>query len=119
MAHMIVDPTSRISRRGLVARSGTIGLGLASAVGSGLPRGRSRAEDPPPDGSDLVHRIEDPEIRAGLEAAITKDLIPAATERAYPGYFEITADGGAYGVDATWPGLDSWRMAGTEIRSCI
>jgi hypothetical protein len=60
----------------------------------------------------LVQAIADAEIHAGVEAAIAKNLIPAATEQAYPGYFNITSDGGAYGGEATWPGLDSWQMAG-------
>jgi len=69
----------------------------------------------PPDGSALVGRIADAEIRAGVEAAISKNLIPAATEQYYPGYFTISADGQAYGGGATWPGLDSWQMAGAYL----
>jgi hypothetical protein len=63
----------------------------------------------------LVQRISAAEIRAGVEAAIEKNLVPAATQQAYPGYFNITADGGAYGGEATWPGLDSWQMAGAYL----
>ncbi len=44
-----------------------------------------------------------------------KNLIPAATERAYPGHFTINADGGGYGSDSTWPGLDSWQMIGPYL----
>ena len=51
---------------------------------------------------------------AGVEAAIAKNLLPAATEHLYPGYFNISADGDAYG-GATWPGLDSWQMAGAYL----
>ncbi|HUU32375.1 MAG TPA: hypothetical protein VMY69_09790 [Phycisphaerae bacterium] len=76
---------------------------------------RSGAAEPPPDGSDWVRRIADADIRAGVEAAITGNLIPSATERHYPGHFVITADGGGYGSDTTWPGLDSWQMTGAYL----
>ncbi len=105
----------RVSRRDFLVRSGTVGIGLASAAGLGLLPGRLRAADAPADGSALVPRIADAEIRAGVEAAIAKNLIPAATERQYPGHFTISADGGAYGGDTTWPGLDSWQMTGAYL----
>ncbi len=72
-----------------------------------------------PDGAQLAERLRevvDPEIRAGLGAAIFKNLVPAATERAYPGHFTINADGGGYGNDTTWPGLDSWQMVGPYLQ---
>src|SRR3954468_21767336 len=65
----------------------------------------------PPD----VQRIADPLIRAGVTAAIEKTLLPAATEKAYPGHFNVVADGSHYGGDSTWPGLDSWEMAGAYL----
>jgi hypothetical protein len=65
--------------------------------------------------STLVSRIKDEDIRAGVEAAITKNLIPAATQQYYPGFFEISADGQSYGGGASWPGLDSWQMAGAYL----
>jgi len=64
--------------------------------------------------SDAARAIADPEIRAGVEAAVFKNMLPAATERDYPGYFNISADGAAFG-GATWPGLDSWQMAGAYL----
>jgi hypothetical protein len=67
------------------------------------------------DGAEIVGKITDPEIRAGVEAAINKSMIPAATQQYYPGSFEISADGGSYGGGATWPGLDSWQMAGAYL----
>jgi hypothetical protein len=69
----------------------------------------------PNDGLEVVRRINDPEIRAGVEAAIRKNLVPAATEVAYPGHFWITADGEPYGRMTTWPGLDSWQLAGAYL----
>ncbi|MFA5058442.1 MAG: hypothetical protein WC485_10035 [Opitutaceae bacterium] len=66
------------------------------------------------DGSEIVSRITDPEIRAGVEAAISKDLIPAATQENYTGSFEITVGQSPY-RGATWPGLDSWQMAGAYL----
>lgn len=69
----------------------------------------------PPEFASLLQKIRDPEIRAGVAAAITKNLIPAAVEEAYPGHFNISADGSGYGGWATWPGLDSWQMAGAYL----
>lgn len=54
-------------------------------------------------------------IHQGLTAAIKKSLEPAATERAYPGHFMIVADGHWFGAENTWPGLDSWQMAGAYL----
>ena len=115
MARTPVGPTPRFSRRRFLERSGAVGLGLASTGGAGLSLRRMHGADSPSDGSEWIRRIKDPEIRASVEAAIVKNLIPAATERAYPGYFAITADSGSYGGDATWPGLDSWQMAGAYL----
>ena len=64
----------------------------------------------------IIQASFDPEIRAGMEAAVLKNLIPAATERVYPGHFTINADGGGYGRDTTWPGLDPWQMAGPYLQ---
>ena len=87
----------------------------SSAIGIGCALGAFPTEMYAADASDLVSRIFDPEIRAGVEAAIKKNLVPAATEIHYPGHFVITADGGAYGGDTTWPGLDSWQMTGAYL----
>ncbi len=54
-------------------------------------------------------------ISQGVTAAIKKSLEPAATERAYPGHFMIVADGHWFGAENTWPGLDSWQMAGAYL----
>lgn len=59
-----------------------------------------------------IERIKDPLIRAGVTAAIEKNILPAAVEKAYPGHFYVVADGSHYGGDSTWPGLDGWEMAG-------
>ena len=75
-----------------------------------------RAANAPAGETDWIRRIADPEIRAGVEAAVFKNLTPAATERAYPGHFTINADGGGYGSDTTWPGLDSWQMIGPYLQ---
>lgn len=110
-----MEQQARFSRRVFLVRSGLAGIGLASAAGWGLlPQGAHAAESPL-EGSDLIRRIADAEIRAGVESAIVKNLVPAATERHYPGHFTITADGGAYGSDTTWPGLDSWQMTGAFL----
>ena len=54
-------------------------------------------------------------IRQGVTAAIQQTLEPAATEKAYPGHFTIVADGHWFGQENTWPGLDSWQMAGAYL----
>jgi hypothetical protein len=94
-------------------RTGAVGVGFALA-GKGLLAGEPPAEEPPGDPSRMLAGIADPAIRAGMEAAILKNMIPAAVETDYPGYFWISADGQAYG-NATWPGLDSWQMAGAYL----
>ena len=110
-----MDDRSRFSRRRLFVRSGTAGIGFASAAGLGLLPSWLAAADSPATGWDWVRRIADADIRAGVEAAIVRNLIPSATEQHYPGHFVITADGAAYGGDTTWPGLDSWQMAGAYL----
>lgn len=59
--------------------------------------------------------ISDELIRTGVKIAIEKTLIPAAAELAYPGHFSVTADGRVYGAENTWPGLDSWELAGAYL----
>src|SRR4051812_30750816 len=34
---------------------------------------------------------------------------------AYPGHFTVTVDGRHFGSSTTWPGLDSWEMAGAYL----
>ncbi|MCC6579690.1 MAG: hypothetical protein IT440_04560 [Phycisphaeraceae bacterium] len=62
-----------------------------------------------------IDAIGDPAIRAGVEAAVNKTLLTAATEKAYPGHYTVVANGKAYGEENTWPGLDSWQMAGAYL----
>lgn len=54
-------------------------------------------------------------ILAGTRAALEKSLYPALREKVYPGHFTVVADGGGYGAENTWPGLDSWQMAGAYL----
>ncbi|MBP6507036.1 MAG: hypothetical protein KA257_05680 [Opitutaceae bacterium] len=54
-------------------------------------------------------------IRQGVTAAIQQSLLPAAVQKAYPGHFTIVADGHWFGQENTWPGLDSWQMAGAYL----
>jgi hypothetical protein len=105
----------RLSRRLFLKRSAAAGLGLAAYSRLQLAPSSLRAAEAPATGSELVRRIADPEIRAGVEAAVFKNLIPAASERVYPGHFTINADAGGYGADTTWPGLDSWQMVGPYL----
>ncbi|HEY1379313.1 MAG TPA: hypothetical protein VGF55_21095 [Gemmataceae bacterium] len=90
------------TRRAFLAAAGA-GVALSAA-------GRLAAADPDP-----FADIADPEIRAGVHAAITKTLNPAAAERVYPGHFTVTADGHHYGADVTYPGLDGWQLAGAYL----
>ncbi|MFI5355800.1 MAG: hypothetical protein ACHQ4G_00550 [Opitutales bacterium] len=54
-------------------------------------------------------------LSRALTAAVRQNLEPAATEHAYPGHFMIVADGHWFGQENTWPGLDSWQMAGAYL----
>lgn len=112
------DPRS--SRRRFLSWSGRAGIGLASAgiaegIGGWLPAAEPTANQTALVVRNVLPTIQDALIRDGVTAAIEKNLIPAARESAYPGYFYITANGGAYGGDATWPGLDSWQMCGAYL----
>jgi hypothetical protein len=62
-----------------------------------------------------IGSIGDPTIREGVRRAVFQTLLPAATEHAYPGHFTVTADGKWYGPENTWPGLDSWELAGAYL----
>lgn len=104
-----------LSRRLFLKRTTTSGLALVSFARLQLAPTFLRAAEPSGTESGLVRRIADPEIRAGVEAAVFRNLLPAATERVYPGHFTINADGGGYGNDSTWPGLDSWQMIGPYL----
>ena len=106
---------SRISRRAFLKQSGSASIGMASVGALGFNASALFAEESGLNVSALVRSITDAEIRAGVEAAIFKNLLPAATERHYPGHFTITADGQAYGGNTTWPGLDSWQMTGAYL----
>ena len=75
----------RFSRRVFLVRSGTAGIGVASAAGLGLFPRHVWASETSPDVASLVAGIKDKEILAGVEAAIAKNLLPAATEHHYPG----------------------------------
>lgn len=105
---------SRLSRRDLLIRSGSAWIGAGAFLGSEFPSQRLAADEGP-DASSFVSAISDPVIRFGVESAIDKNLLPAATEANYPGYFAITADARAFGDRNTWPGLDSWQMAGAYL----
>jgi len=114
---MLTSTNSRyaLSRRLFLKGSGATCIGWTSFAWlrpaySGLSAVEATASE-----SATVRRIADPEIRAGVEAAVFRNLIAAATERAYPGHFTINADGGGYGNDSTWPGLDSWQMIGPYL----
>ena len=105
---------SELSRRSFFIRTGAVGVGLTFAGRSDLFAAEAPAVKSPADASRMIAGIADPDVRAGAEAAIMKSMIPAAIETDYPGYFAISADNGAYG-NATWPGLDSWQMAGAYL----
>lgn len=103
-----------VSRRNILragAGAAALSLGLRPCVSLAADQPVAAAAQLP----EVVTRIADPEIRAGVTAAIGKNLLAAVSERLYPGQFNITADAGAYGSDSTWPGLDSWQMAGAYL----
>jgi hypothetical protein len=53
-------------------------------------------------------------IRKGARTALDKYLYPSLLDRIYPGHFIIAPDG-CYGTENTWPGLDSWQIAGAYL----
>ena len=97
------------SRREFLKNSGQVALGLSL-----IPNSLLQAANPP-SSNRREGLVKDPVIRSGLVSAIHQNLIPAASQRFYPGHFTISADGRAYGNDTTWPGLDSWQMAGAYL----
>jgi hypothetical protein len=103
------------SRRDFLLRTAAAGAGWTIAAANGYSPQLLQAADTPADGAEAIRGIADAEIRAGVEAAVNKNLIPSATEIFYPGHFTICADGGGYGNNTTWPGLDSWQMAGAYL----
>jgi len=64
---------------------------------------------------DALAKIKEPLIRRGVEEAVCKTLKIAMLEKAYPGHFTVTADGSGFGTESTWPGLDSWELAGAYL----
>lgn len=63
----------------------------------------------------VVEKVDDDLIRKGVKAAITGTIKPAVSEKVYPGHFTVVADGSAFGAENTWPGLDSWEIAGSYL----
>jgi hypothetical protein len=110
-----VNHDSGLSRRSFLAHTGAVSAGLALAAGSNLCATEPQTVQLLPDAARMIAGIADAEIRAGMQAAVLKNLLPAASEICYPGHFTIAADGQAYGGDTTWPGLDSWQMAGAYL----
>lgn len=106
----------RSSRRHFLKQSGAASLGLASVAALTPASSWLNAAETPANETEWIRRIADPGIRAGVETAVFKNLLPAATERVYPGHFTINADGGGFGNDTTWPGLDSWQMIGPYLQ---
>lgn len=90
-------------------------LAWSSALAFPFARSANGAWNSEPDIAEMLNRIADPLIRQGVEMAIVKTLEPAASERAYPGHFTVTADGIGFGGDKTWPGLDCWQLAGAYL----
>lgn len=86
-----------------------------AAAATALGSVRSYAQLPSEVGAASVDTIADETIRTGVRMAIEKTLLPAAAELAYPGHFSVTADGRVYGAENTWPGLDSWELAGAYL----
>ena len=69
-----------------------------------------------PNNSDnSMIKTDDELIDTGVKAAINKNLKPAITEQVYPGHFCICADCLGFGMENTWPGLDSWEAAGAYL----
>ena len=99
----------KTTRREFLIESGQVALGLSILPACAF---QSTSSERP---SRIESAIKDPVIRSGVTSAIHQNLFPAASQRFYPGHFTISADGRAYGNDTTWPGLDSWQMAGAYL----
>ena len=101
-------PALMPTRRDFLRVSAT-GIAAAALVPCGV-----RAADAPaaPSSAPLDDAAA---IRAGLAAAVAKNLEPSATQKPYPGHFCIVSDGRGFGAENTWPGLDSWQMAGAYL----
>ncbi|MBO9605350.1 MAG: hypothetical protein J7639_05335 [Paenibacillaceae bacterium] len=54
-------------------------------------------------------------IRTGVQDAIQKTLLPALREQLFPGHFIVEADGGHFGDQWVFPGLDGWEIAGAYL----
>jgi hypothetical protein len=101
-------PNGEVTRRSSLK---WLGLG-AAALASGALNSNCCAATAAP-GNDLFDA--DQTIIAGVRAAVEKTLNPALRQRAYPGHFTVVADGTVYGTEDTYPGLDSWEMAGAYL----
>jgi hypothetical protein len=110
----IMHRTASRSRREFLRHALAFGGG---AVCSARSTGVCAAEPPGAQPADraVTAGIAEAAIRAGVETAVTKTLDTAALERVYPGHFTVTADGRQFGSDTTWPGLDSWELAGAYL----
>jgi hypothetical protein len=112
---MTVQRKIGVSRREFLAWSGVAGVGLVSISNGYSFISQAGAAESGEDVSEFIKSIADAEICEGVGAAVHKNLLPSATEIFYPGHFTICADGGGYGNNTTWPGLDSWQMAGAYL----
>ncbi len=100
----------RIAKGGMTRRS----FGQASAAGAIAPLAHAQGSVTRGAESESLAG-EQQLVLSGTQASLEKSLYPAMREHAYPGHFTITADGMHYGADNTWPGLDSWQMAGAYL----
>jgi len=65
--------------------------------------------------TDKIDSIKNDEIRTAVRHAVFVNLLPALTDSAYKGQFSVTCDGGGFGRENIWPGLDSWEIAGAYL----
>src|SRR5437868_6407470 len=100
------------AQAGALGLAGFAGLGTAGCAGgngakaSGNRAATSKLAEPTREERELVTE--------GFRVALDKYLYPALLDRIYPGHFIIAPDGG-FGTENTWPGLDSWQMAGAYL----
>jgi hypothetical protein len=93
----------------------TILLGLVSGCGVSLAELQKAEPNSTSAEFPLKKQIEDELIRTGIENAITKTLLPAASQKAYPGHFTASYNGEPWPREVTWPGLDSWESSGAYL----
>jgi hypothetical protein len=96
-----------VTRRTFLKHSFQASLSTMALVSAGCKTPRAI---PQPSGTESEREL----LREAFRVATEKYLYPSLLDRIYPGHFIVAPDGG-FGTENTWPGLDSWQMAGAYL----